>query len=68
MTANRIPDPQPDDPPKHTRWAIAQTIARYDGAEIPGGCPHCDAHRTITPTGDNWVLRTRHHTNCPSGT
>jgi hypothetical protein len=51
--------------PDH-RAAITQQAAALDGAEIPGGCDTCDAHKTVQVV-DHGLINVRvHHVDwCP---
>jgi hypothetical protein len=45
---------------------ILRTLGPLDGAEIPGGCDHCDAYQTVKPSGAGvWAITVHHDDWCP---
>lgn len=45
---------------------VAQLLGPLDGAQLPGGCPTCDAHQTVRPVEAGvWSLTVHHDPGCP---
>jgi hypothetical protein len=46
--------------------AVARELGPLDGAEIAGGCDHCDAVQTVEPAAAGvWSITVRHDDDCP---
>jgi len=44
---------------------LASILGPLDGAQVPGGCEHCDAYQTVHPTGPGtWVVAVHHDGWC----
>lgn len=51
-------------PPPST--AFTDLFGPLDGAQIPGGCEHCDAYQTVTPIESGaWKMTVHHDDWCP---
>lgn len=44
---------------------IHELFGGVDGAEIPGGCDHCDAYQTVTITDFGGQITVHHDDWCP---
>ena len=41
-------------------------LGPLDGAQIPGGCDHCDAYQTVAPIEAGvWTMTVHHDDDCP---
>lgn len=46
---------------------VAQLLGPLDGAQLPGGCPTCDAYQTVTPIAAGaWTINIHHDEWCPT--
>ena len=45
---------------------VRRTLGPLDGAQIPGGCDHCDAYQEVVPVSAGvWSINVHHDEWCP---
>lgn len=48
------------------RRQLTDFLGPLDGAQVSGGCDHCDAYQTAAPVAEGvWSITVHHDAGCP---